>query len=107
MVCILRSYHGVCHMAGLPMQFCLNRKTHQDLLPGILAFHDHGGNKYFGTRKITKTGDSQHQLMKEHQQITMVDVRGLMKLPEEVMLYLCLMPSLLQAGEFFCRMSLR
>ena len=37
-------------------------------LPGILAFHDHGGNKYFGTRKITKTGDSQHQLMKEHQQ---------------------------------------
>ena len=24
-------------------------------LPGILAFHDHGGNKYFGTRKITRT----------------------------------------------------
>ena len=29
-------------------------------MPGILAFHDHGGNKYFGTRKITRTGDSQH-----------------------------------------------
>lgn len=37
-------------------------------LPAILAFHDHGGNKYFGTRKITKTSDQQHPLMVEHQQ---------------------------------------
>jgi dienelactone hydrolase len=37
-------------------------------LPGILAFHDHGGNKYFGTRKITRTSDEQHPLMKTHQQ---------------------------------------
>lgn len=37
-------------------------------LPGILAFHDHGGNKYFGTRKITHTGNDQHPLMKDHQQ---------------------------------------
>jgi dienelactone hydrolase len=37
-------------------------------LPAILAFHDHGGNKYFGCRKITRTSDSQHPLMKEHQQ---------------------------------------
>ncbi len=36
-------------------------------LPGILAFHDHGAIKYFGTRKITRTGDDQHPLMKEHQ----------------------------------------
>jgi dienelactone hydrolase len=36
-------------------------------LPGILAFHDHGGNKYFGKRKITKTSDHQHPLMVEHQ----------------------------------------
>lgn len=36
-------------------------------LPGILAFHDHGGNKYFGTRKITKTTNDQHPLMTEHQ----------------------------------------
>jgi dienelactone hydrolase len=36
-------------------------------LPGILAFHDHGGNKYFGTRKITRTSDQQHPLMVEHQ----------------------------------------
>ncbi len=37
-------------------------------LPGILAFHDHGGNKYFGTRKITKTNDAQHPMMVQHQQ---------------------------------------
>jgi hypothetical protein len=29
-------------------------------LPAILAFHDHGGNKYFGTRKITRTSDERH-----------------------------------------------
>lgn len=37
-------------------------------LPAILAFHDHGGNKYFGTRKITKTSDEQHPMMKAHQE---------------------------------------
>ena len=37
-------------------------------LPGIMAFHDHGGKKYFGTRKITRTSDAQHPLMTEHQQ---------------------------------------
>ncbi len=36
-------------------------------LPAILAFHDHGGNKYFGTRKITKTSDQSHPLINEHQ----------------------------------------
>lgn len=36
-------------------------------LPGILAFHDHGGNKYFGKRKITKTGE-QHPMMHDHQE---------------------------------------
>jgi dienelactone hydrolase len=35
-------------------------------LPGILGFHDHGGNKYFGCHKITKTSDDQHPLMKYH-----------------------------------------
>lgn len=39
----------------------------KDPLPGILAFHDHGGNKYFGTRKITRTSNQQHPLMQEHQ----------------------------------------
>jgi len=37
-------------------------------LPAILAFHDHGGNKYFGLRKITRTGKAQHPLMKVHQE---------------------------------------
>ncbi len=39
-----------------------------DPLPGILALHDHGGNKYFAKRKITRTGDEQHPLMVKHQQ---------------------------------------
>jgi dienelactone hydrolase len=37
-------------------------------LPATLAFHDHGGNKYFGWKKITRTPDAQHPMMKEHQQ---------------------------------------
>jgi len=36
-------------------------------LPGVLAFHDHGGNKYFGKRKITRTGDHPHPLISAHQ----------------------------------------
>lgn len=36
-------------------------------LPAILALHDHGGNKYFGNRKITLTSDKPHPLIKEHQ----------------------------------------
>ena len=37
-------------------------------LPGVLGFHDHGGNKYFGHQKITRTSDDQHPMMKDHQQ---------------------------------------
>jgi len=36
-------------------------------LPAVLAFHDHGGNKYFGTRKITRVSAEQHPLIVEHQ----------------------------------------
>ncbi|MCF6268962.1 MAG: prolyl oligopeptidase family serine peptidase [Melioribacteraceae bacterium] len=36
-------------------------------LPAILALHDHGGNKYFGRRKITKTSNQSHPLMDGHQ----------------------------------------
>ena len=36
-------------------------------LPGVLAFHDHGGNKYFGKRKITRTENAQHPLIIAHQ----------------------------------------
>lgn len=37
-------------------------------LPAVLGLHDHGGNKYFGRRKITRSADPQHSLMIEHQQ---------------------------------------
>lgn len=37
-------------------------------LPGVLALHDHGGNKYFGARKLVRLGGEQHPLMKQHQE---------------------------------------
>jgi dienelactone hydrolase len=36
-------------------------------LPAVLALHDHAGNKYFGTRKITRVSASQHPMMARHQ----------------------------------------
>jgi dienelactone hydrolase len=36
-------------------------------LPGVLAFHDHGGNKYFGRRKIIRTGTPLHPSIVAHQ----------------------------------------
>lgn len=36
-------------------------------LPAILGLHDHGGKKYFGKRKITRTSESMHPMMVEHQ----------------------------------------
>jgi dienelactone hydrolase len=54
---------------GRPTQAILLKPMNvQKPLPGILAFHDHGGNKYFGTRKITRTSEGQHPLMKSHQE---------------------------------------
>lgn len=70
------NYDGL-HIEELRWQLPYGRPTDAVLLkpenataplPGILAFHDHGGNKYFGTRKITKTSDVQHPVMAEHQQ---------------------------------------
>ena len=37
-------------------------------LPGILAFHEHGGKKYFGKRKITRTSESIHPHIQISQQ---------------------------------------
>lgn len=37
-------------------------------LPAILALHDHGGNKYFGTRKITRISSDIHPVMRRHQE---------------------------------------
>ncbi|HTL51654.1 MAG TPA: hypothetical protein VL860_03670 [Planctomycetota bacterium] len=38
-------------------------------LPGIVALHDHGGNKFFGYRKISRHRETQHPLMVEHQKL--------------------------------------
>jgi dienelactone hydrolase len=38
-------------------------------LPGVLAFHDHGGNKYFGFPKITRMGATLHPMMQKHQEL--------------------------------------
>lgn len=68
------SYDGL-HIEELKWQLPYGRATEAILLkpesakgklPAILGFHDHGGNKYFGTRKITRTGQ-QHPLMVNHQ----------------------------------------
>ena len=37
-------------------------------LPAIVGLHDHGGNKYFGLRKITRISNDPHPLMVNHQQ---------------------------------------
>ena len=37
-------------------------------LPGIVGLHDHGGQKYFGMRKITRTSNDQHPVMQRHQE---------------------------------------
>jgi dienelactone hydrolase len=36
-------------------------------LPGIVGLHDHGGQKVFGMRKITRTTRDQHPVMQAHQ----------------------------------------
>jgi dienelactone hydrolase len=70
------TYDGL-HVEEITWQLPYGRPTEAILLkplnatgklPAILGFHDHGGNKYFGSRKITKTSDNQHPLMKEHQE---------------------------------------
>lgn len=45
----------------------LKPKNAKGPLPGILGLHDHGGNKYFGKRKITRTSDTIHPMMVDHQ----------------------------------------
>jgi dienelactone hydrolase len=69
-------YDGL-HVEELSWQLAYGPRTQAILLkpegakgrlPGILALHDHGGLKYFGTRKITRTSDAQHPMMVEHQQ---------------------------------------
>jgi dienelactone hydrolase len=37
-------------------------------LPAVIALHHHGGNKYFGTRKIARTTKDPHPLMIAHRE---------------------------------------
>jgi dienelactone hydrolase len=37
-------------------------------LPGIVGLHDHGGNKYFGLRKITRMSKDPHPAVVRHQE---------------------------------------
>ncbi len=37
-------------------------------LPAILGLHDHGGMKFFGVDKITRTNATQHPIIAEHQE---------------------------------------
>jgi dienelactone hydrolase len=70
------TYDGL-HIEEMTWQLPYGRPTEAVLLkpvntteklPGILGLHCHGGNKYFGLDKITKTSDNQHPVMKEHQE---------------------------------------
>ena len=70
-------YDGL-HIEELSWQLPYGRSTEAILLkplnvkgklPAILAFHDHGGNKFFGSKKITKTSDDQIPLMTDHQKV--------------------------------------
>jgi dienelactone hydrolase len=53
---------------GRPTEALVLKPLHaRGRLPAVLAFHDHGGNKYFGTRKIARTFEQQHPLIGAHQ----------------------------------------
>ena len=46
---------------GMPTEaVVLKPANSKGALPGILAFHHHGADKYFGKRKIVRTSDSPH-----------------------------------------------
>lgn len=72
------TYDGL-HIENLTWQLPYGRPTEAIMLkplnakgklPAVLGFHDHGGDKYFGIHKITKTSDVQHPLMKKGQEIS-------------------------------------
>lgn len=46
-----------------PRATFLRPKIYKEKLPGVLALHDHSGDKYFGRRKIIDTPASRHSLM--------------------------------------------
>lgn len=70
------NYDGL-HIEELTWQLPYGRPTEAVLLkpqdakgplPAVLAFHDHGGNKYYGNKKIVRTSDKLPVGIEEHQQ---------------------------------------
>ena len=70
------TYDGL-EIEELSWQLPYGRKTEAILLkpigaegqlPAVLGLHDHGGLKYFGKRKITRTTDQMHPMMSDHQE---------------------------------------
>ncbi len=47
--------------------FFLKPRGARGRLPAVLALHDHGGNKHFGKRKITRLSASLHSTLEGHQ----------------------------------------
>lgn len=77
------NYDGL-HIEELTWQLPYGRPTEGVLLkpqnatkplPAVLAFHDHGGNKYYGSRKIVRTSDWLPAGIEQHQQ-TYYEGRG-------------------------------
>ena len=72
-----RSYaHDELHIEELSWQLPYGPRTQayflkprgvKGRLPGILALHDHGGNKHFGKRKIVRATSDVHPMMERHQ----------------------------------------
>ena len=62
-VCTSRNCRGSCPMDRGLRRFCSSRPAAAGRLPGILALHDHAGNKYFGKRKIARTSDAWHPML--------------------------------------------
>lgn len=52
---------------GTSEAIVLKPENSKGRLPAILAFHDHGGWKYFGKRKITQTSAERHPMIVDHQ----------------------------------------
>ncbi|HZY78539.1 MAG TPA: twin-arginine translocation signal domain-containing protein [Cyclobacteriaceae bacterium] len=68
-------YDGL-HIEELTWQLPYGRPTEAVLLkpanatgrlPGVIAFHDHGGNKFYGSRKIVRLSDKLPVGIEEHQ----------------------------------------
>lgn len=82
---ILKQYdYDGLHIEELTWQLPYGRPTEAVLLkpsnatgplPAVLAFHDHGGNKFYGSRKIVRLSDKLPTGIEEHQQ-TYYEGRG-------------------------------